>query len=72
MKLKLYFEQFPLGIRRQKKKKIAQMVGVTEYALQHWINGRRKPTPIHAVGLEKVLEGAITRYDLRPDIYPEE
>lgn len=70
MNLKTYFEQFPFGARGKEKQRVASLVGVGVDALQHWVNGRRKPTPNHVFKLEKVLDFAVTRYELRPDIYP--
>jgi len=37
--------------------RLADLVGVSEYAIWTWETGRRKPHPVFAARLEMVLEG---------------
>lgn len=40
-------------------------------AISHICTGRRKPSPTKVFRIEKASGNAVTRYDLRPDIYGE-
>lgn len=42
---------------------------IQKSSLGHWMYGHRNPSPKHALQIEKLTIGAVTRYDLRPDIY---
>lgn len=47
----------------------AKLAGVSQGLVWQWLNGRTTITAERAVELERVTEGAVTRYDLRPDIF---
>jgi DNA-binding transcriptional regulator YdaS (Cro superfamily) len=51
---------------------LARLLGkeFKQYHMQHWKN-HGIPAK-HAIRVEKALKRAITRYELRPDIYPKE
>ena len=54
---------------------LAQRLGVTAAAVNHWVKGLR-PVPIqHCAAIERATGGVVTRQDLRPDdwhlIWPE-
>lgn len=36
-----------------------------------WVQGRRPVAPQHCLPIEKVTDGKVTRYDLRPDVFGE-
>tara|TARA_R110000782_G_scaffold122048_2_gene213306 strand:+ start:570 stop:794 length:225 start_codon:yes stop_codon:yes gene_type:complete len=57
---------------RQTKIKMAKELDVTEGAVTHWVNGRKKPSAMHSLAIEKITKGTVTRYELRPDIYPKD
>lgn len=50
------------------QKMIAKVLGISQQAVSDWrsnaIPGR------HVIALEKATGGKITRYELRPDLYP--
>lgn len=69
MRIADYFYQIPRHERSKLKAKMAEYVGVHVSSIQHWINETRKPTPLHALKLEKFTNGVVSRYDERPDIY---
>lgn len=35
-----------------------------------WLNRTKRVPPTMAIPIEKVVEGAVTRHELRPDLYP--
>lgn len=54
---------------------IASALGVTDPTVHEWRTGRRPVPVVHCLGLERLMSGAVTRRDLRPDdwhlIWPE-
>lgn len=49
---------------------LARQVGVTQQTVFNWL---KKQTPAKRVlQIEKLTKGVVTRYELRPDIYPRE
>jgi DNA-binding transcriptional regulator YdaS (Cro superfamily) len=52
------------------QKKLAKICGVTQQAVNDWL---KRGIPAHrALTVERAVSGAVTRHELRPDIYPEE
>lgn len=60
------------------QERLAKMLGVTQEAIAHWENGRRKISAERALEFEGLLkhaldqgqvQAALTRHDLRPDIF---
>ena len=49
---------------------LANRIGVTPAAVNHWKKGIRDIDPRRVIQIEKATKGAITRYEMRPDIYP--
>lgn len=45
------------------------MLGVTPGLVSQWITGRTVITPERAAQIERVTNGAVTREELRPDIF---
>jgi len=70
MKISEYIEQFPKLERRKVCKDIALRLNVSESSVAHWRNGTRKMSPLLVLQLEKYTNELVTRYDMRPDIYP--
>lgn len=49
---------------------VAKMMGVTYPCVIGW---RKRKLPVkYVIPIEKATKGAVTRYDLRPDLYPED
>lgn len=49
--------------------KLARKLGVTPQAVQRWCSGGQIVPVARAIQIEHVLNGKITRVDLRPDIF---
>lgn len=50
---------------------LARKVGVSHQAVQQWAQAGRVPAE-RALAIERATKGAVTRYELRPDLYPRE
>ena len=64
MLLKTYVEELPRGGR----KKLAIQLGVSSSYLARLLSGDRSITAERALQIESVTLGAVTRYELRPDL----
>lgn len=51
-----------------KQHEFALKIGVTQARVSHWINGARVPSE-RCIAIETATGGAVTRYDLRPDVF---
>jgi DNA-binding transcriptional regulator YdaS (Cro superfamily) len=49
--------------------KLAEMLGVTPQAVNQWV-ARSTVPPDRALAVEAATGGLISRYELRPDLYP--
>jgi DNA-binding transcriptional regulator YdaS (Cro superfamily) len=47
----------------------ARRLGIKQQLVWYWVNKSGKCSPTHAVGIEKLTDGLVTRYDLRPDVF---
>ena len=47
----------------------AEMVGVSEGMVGHWITGRYRVAAERCLRVESATNGAVTRHDLRPDVF---
>jgi DNA-binding transcriptional regulator YdaS (Cro superfamily) len=65
MNLKQYFEDEPLGA----KKELAEFLGITPVWMALLINNRRKPSPTLAKRIERATQGLVTIKELRPDLF---
>ena len=70
MKLHAYINSWPRYQRRSIREQIAQQLGITEGAIRHWANGTRRIPAEQVLALESATGGRVTRYELRPDLYP--
>jgi DNA-binding transcriptional regulator YdaS (Cro superfamily) len=50
---------------------LAAALKVSPMAVSKWVSGRSRITAERACEIEEVTRGAVTRYDLRPDIFGE-
>jgi DNA-binding transcriptional regulator YdaS (Cro superfamily) len=55
-----------LGSQRQ----LADHCGTRQQTVSKWL--KNGVPPIKVISIERAVNGAVTRYDLRPDIYPRE
>jgi len=51
---------------------LAKEVGVSQPAIHKWLHGSNLVSPRFVLLIEQATEGKVTRYELRPDIYPVE
>lgn len=56
-----------LGGQRQ----LATALGVTPSAVNQWVTGATRVTAERAAQIEKATNGAVTRNELRPDVFGE-
>jgi DNA-binding transcriptional regulator YdaS (Cro superfamily) len=54
---------------RGSQQKLAQTIGVSETWMSLLVNGRVPCSPALATAIHQVTEGAVTRLELRPDIF---
>ena len=47
---------------------LAKTIGVSRQSISAWL--RRGVPARHVIALERATGGKVTRYDLRPDLYP--
>lgn len=74
MELGEFIQSLPRRQRALVRRRIAAAHGIAEVTVRSWANGqRRHPCSLTAVKItEKVTDGLVTRYDLRPDVFQEE
>lgn len=70
MELRAYINTWPRHERRRVRQTIAHQLGVTEFAVRHWANGTRRIPAERVLAIEEATGSNVTRYELRPDIYP--
>ena len=49
--------------------RLAKAVGVSQFAVSKWYRNECQVSPHSAIQIERATNGAITRSDLRPDIF---
>lgn len=52
-----------------KQNELASRLSVTPQALNQWVNGVRPVPAKHCIAIEEATGGAVTRYELRPDVF---
>ncbi len=50
--------------------KLARAIGVSHTAIQFWRDGQQVP-PARVIDIVRLSQGAVSPYDIRPDIYPD-
>lgn len=48
---------------------LARRLGVTQALISHWLTGKTRISAERCVEIERVTEGAVMRFDLRPDLF---
>jgi DNA-binding transcriptional regulator YdaS (Cro superfamily) len=48
---------------------LAEAIGVSKQAVNHWKLGRRPISPERCIAIERATAGEVTRGELRPDIF---
>lgn len=51
---------------------LARAIGVQQPHIFNWLNRNKKVPASHVISIERATNGEVTRFDLRPDIYPRE
>jgi DNA-binding transcriptional regulator YdaS (Cro superfamily) len=49
---------------------LASLLGVSPQAVQQWVE-KGHPPPERCLAIERAVSGAVTRFELRPDVYGE-
>lgn len=47
----------------------AEMLGVSQGLVWQWLNGKTRVTAERAIKIEQITAGAMTRAELRPDVF---
>lgn len=71
MQLKEWVNSHDPAARRAIREHIARTLGVSECAVRHWMSGIRRVPGVLCIRLERLTGRAVTRYELRPDIFGE-
>lgn len=50
---------------------LADKINRTQGQVSSWVVGRRPVPPKHCIPIEAITKGAVTRFELRPDIFGE-
>lgn len=48
---------------------LAKQLGVNPSLISQWVTGRLKVAARHCLSIESATSGAVTRYDIRPDVF---
>jgi DNA-binding transcriptional regulator YdaS (Cro superfamily) len=51
---------------------LSKAIGTTQGHVWNWLNRDRQIPAEYVIPIEKAVNGAVTRHELRPDIYPKE
>jgi DNA-binding transcriptional regulator YdaS (Cro superfamily) len=51
------------------QKATGKLINVSQPAIHKWITGKSKPSAKNAIAIERATHGAITREQLRPDVF---
>lgn len=51
------------------QRELAEAVGVHRSLVSQWATGRRPVAAKHAIPIETVTGGVVTRHDLRPEVF---
>lgn len=54
------------------QKRAAALFGVSQSMVSHWLKGRERITAERAIQIEQATAGAVTRADLRPDLFADQ
>jgi DNA-binding transcriptional regulator YdaS (Cro superfamily) len=47
------------------------VLGVGKPSIRQWVDGQRRISAEHVLGIEKITNGEVTRQQLRADLYPD-
>lgn len=53
-----------------RESELAERVGVSRQAVNAWKLGTSRPDPDKAPAIERATDGAVTKHDLYPDLWP--
>ncbi len=65
MHLDTIFEKLKSHPKIRTKRKVAEICGISPPSLNYW---KRVPSK-YCIELEQASDGAVTRYDMRPDVF---
>ena len=58
-----------MALKRLNQTEFAKLIGCTQGAISHWLQGRAVISAENAVAIEHATDGIITAHDLRPDLF---
>ncbi len=61
-----------LAARNLTQAEFAKSIGVTQGAVWQWIAGEQRVSAERVFGIEDATDGAVTRYQMRPDLFKTE
>lgn len=56
-------------VEQHGQNRAAEIIGVTQGAVSQWLNAKVRITAERAIKIEAATGGAVTRADLRPDVF---
>ncbi|WP_425515864.1 transcriptional regulator [Methylomagnum ishizawai] len=68
--LNAYIKSLPRRQRGSFRRNLAEAIGLSEPMVRHLANGTRAISAERAVQIEEATKGVVTRYELRPDLWP--
>ena len=71
MTLEHFIKEWPWGQRGRIRKAIGDVFGVKAGTVHFWATNRRNVPVKYVKVIEKLTDGKVTRYDLRPDVFNE-
>lgn len=62
-------DKFKAYIEQVSQTQLAELLGVTKQAVNHWATGRYRPSLPTMRRIIELSDGELSREDIRPDIY---
>lgn len=51
------------------RQRLAEAAGVSVQAISFWVSGERQISPLYANKIHDATKGAVSRHELRPDVF---
>ena len=56
-------------LKTTSQSELAARLGVTQPLISNWVTGKTRISAERCIEIERVTEGAVRRFDLRPDLF---